>query len=328
MAFTCEVRCGKHSLYPQDSLEAAEGEGEGPDVARLTLMFSLLYFLAATQDIAVDGWALTMLKPVNVGLAATCNQVGQQLGRVVGYTIFTSLEAGGVLDTAQFMLLWGVVFLLTTTTIAIFKKEESLTELQKPSRDEDRETIQELDLGLVKAYKMLWKIIRSPRMYIIIIIYLTFNFGFSAAESIYSLKLVEYGVPREIITQLNLPMIPVQIILTLLISRFTVGSRPLNVFLLSAAFRLIFCAALTLIVSQSEEVPPHLISLVSQVYMATVVGQEEEEEGDSFPGYFYGLLSTVFVLHQISWFSMRLSLVAFHARQTDPARVRDSDVAC
>ena len=43
-------------------------------MARLTLMFSLLYFLAATQDIAVDGWALTMLKPINVGLAATCNQ--------------------------------------------------------------------------------------------------------------------------------------------------------------------------------------------------------------------------------------------------------------
>ena len=170
------------------------------------------------------------------------------MGRVVGYTVFTSLETAGIIDLKVFMLLFGIVFLLTTTAIALFKKEESLTEIQEPSEGGEG-TTQELDLGLVKAYKMLWKIISSPRMYIIIIIYLTFNFGFSAAESVYSLKLVEVGVPRERITQLNLPMIPVQIVVTLLISRYTVGPRPLNVFLTSATLRIVFCAGLTLIVS-------------------------------------------------------------------------------
>lgn len=38
------------------------GKDEGPQVALLTALFFTLYFLAATQDIAVDGWALTMLK--------------------------------------------------------------------------------------------------------------------------------------------------------------------------------------------------------------------------------------------------------------------------
>ena len=46
-----------------------------PDVPSLTVLFFVLYLLAATQDVAVDGWALTMLQPINVGLAATCNQV-------------------------------------------------------------------------------------------------------------------------------------------------------------------------------------------------------------------------------------------------------------
>ena len=36
--------------------------GEHPDVTTLTAMFFFLNFLAATQDIAVDGWALTMLQ--------------------------------------------------------------------------------------------------------------------------------------------------------------------------------------------------------------------------------------------------------------------------
>ena len=38
--------------------------GEHPDVTTLTAMFFFLNFLAATQDIAVDGWALTMLQVV------------------------------------------------------------------------------------------------------------------------------------------------------------------------------------------------------------------------------------------------------------------------
>lgn len=36
--------------------------GEEPDMVPLTMAFFALNFLAATQDIAVDGWALTMLK--------------------------------------------------------------------------------------------------------------------------------------------------------------------------------------------------------------------------------------------------------------------------
>ena len=52
-------------------------EVPSPDVLHLTACFFVLNFCAATQDIAVDGWALTMLSPKNVGLASTCNSVGQ-----------------------------------------------------------------------------------------------------------------------------------------------------------------------------------------------------------------------------------------------------------
>ena len=32
-----------------------------------------------------------MLKPSNVGYAATCNSVGQQIGWLMGFVVFTSL---------------------------------------------------------------------------------------------------------------------------------------------------------------------------------------------------------------------------------------------
>ena len=100
----------------------------------------------------------------------------------------------------------------------------------------------------MEAYKMVWRILVSPRMYIIIIIYLTCDFGFSAAEHIYSLKLVELGFPRERLSQLKLPMIPVKMVVMVLMTRYTVGPRPLNVWLVSYPVRLICCALLTLMV--------------------------------------------------------------------------------
>lgn len=69
------------------------GEGASPNIPMLTGIFFMLNFLAATQDIAVDGWALTMLKRCNVGHASTCNSVGQTAGYFLGYVVFIALES-------------------------------------------------------------------------------------------------------------------------------------------------------------------------------------------------------------------------------------------
>lgn len=50
-----------------------DGADKSPQMILLTVVFFVLWFLAATQDIVVDGWALTMLKRENIGWAATCN---------------------------------------------------------------------------------------------------------------------------------------------------------------------------------------------------------------------------------------------------------------
>ena len=55
------------------SLKVDDYLGEHPDVTTLTAMFFFLNFLAATQDIAVDGWALTMLQVHCQGGLNDCN---------------------------------------------------------------------------------------------------------------------------------------------------------------------------------------------------------------------------------------------------------------
>lgn len=78
--------------FTVNSLLHTDGPG-GPDVLTLTAVFFMLAFLAATQDIAVDGWALTMLSKENVGYASTCNSVGQTAGYFLGNVLFLALES-------------------------------------------------------------------------------------------------------------------------------------------------------------------------------------------------------------------------------------------
>ncbi|VDM50252.1 unnamed protein product [Toxocara canis] len=67
--------------------------GKAPNVVFLMLVFLPLNFLAATQDIAVDGWALTMLSRKNVGYASTCNAVGQTAGFFLGNVVYLTLDS-------------------------------------------------------------------------------------------------------------------------------------------------------------------------------------------------------------------------------------------
>ncbi len=109
------------------------------DVYTLTGVFFVMYALVATQDIAVDGWALTMLKPHNVGYASVANTVGQTAGSLASYTLLLALTAPGsaswlgfaskepIMTAGQFIQLWGGVFVLVTVLLALFKTEKGVT---------------------------------------------------------------------------------------------------------------------------------------------------------------------------------------------------------
>ena len=107
-------------------LDGEGNESNTPDVFTLTCMFFFLNFLAATQDIAVDGWALTMLQRHNVGYASTCNSVGQTAGYFIGYIGYMALESYGILKLPDFLTFWGYSFIVITTLVAIFKRENEI----------------------------------------------------------------------------------------------------------------------------------------------------------------------------------------------------------
>ena len=210
---------------------------ESVDVKALTAIFFFFYMLASTQDIAVDGWALTMLKPGNVGYSSSCNTVGIEVGKMLGFVVFTSLEAQGYINLSQFFLIWGIIFILSTTFICFFVQEK------------EKATVSELwsedNLSVMEAYKTIWRILRTENVPVFMLVMLTHDFAFSATDSLANLQLIDLGVPRDKIAQMSLPMTFVQIITTILVTKYTVSSTPMNVFLGAYPFGLLMCLCMT-----------------------------------------------------------------------------------
>eukprot|EP00090_Calanus_glacialis_P045154 TRINITY_DN8217_c0_g1_i1.p1 TRINITY_DN8217_c0_g1~~TRINITY_DN8217_c0_g1_i1.p1 ORF type:complete len:519 (-),score=188.91 TRINITY_DN8217_c0_g1_i1:326-1882(-) len=261
-----------------------------PNISMLTAMFFFLNFLAATQDIAVDGWALTMLQRHNVGYASTCNSVGQTAGYFLGYVFFMALESYGLVTLPGFLQFWALIFMIATTLVAVLKSEAG-TEVSASSSDEP-------DLGVVQTYKLLFDIIRLSVMPTTIAMLLTAKVGFAAADAATGLKLVEAGVPKDKLAMLAIPMMPLQIILPWIISKYTAGPRPMDVFVKAIPVRLVLC-----------------LVMAGLVYITPTF----KEEDGSFPFHYYCLVVGIYAVYQVTLYSMFVSIMAFFAKVSDPA---------
>ncbi|XP_074535367.1 acetyl-coenzyme A transporter 1 [Halichoeres trimaculatus] len=293
---------GLFMLYLSMSVDQLLQSEGGPKVVTLTAVFFMLAFLAATQDIAVDGWALTMLSRQNVGYASTCNSVGQTAGYFLGNVLFLALESAdfcnkylrvvpkdtGIVTLSDFLFFWGMVFLVSTTLVAIIKKENE--------HGKGKRAVQEETQGVMETYRLLFSIIKMPTPFTFCVLLLTAKIGFSAADAVTGLKLVEAGVPKEQLALLAVPMVPLQILLPVVISKYTAGPRPLDVFYRAFPFRL----------------------LIGLEYAFLVWWTPSVRQEGGFPVYYYAIVLLSYALHQVALYSMYVACMAFHAKVSDP----------
>jgi len=128
---------------------------------------------------------------------------------------------------------------------------------------------------------------------------ITCKIGFAAADSVTGLKLVEYGVPKSKLALLAVPMTPLQIILPLFISKYT-KDKPLSLFMKAMPIRLVFGAVFVATVEWTK----------------TVV----RDSGTAGPGYsYYTTIIFIYALHQISVYTMFVSIMSFFAQISDPS---------
>ncbi|KAL3087794.1 hypothetical protein niasHT_029558 [Heterodera trifolii] len=295
-----------------------------PNVYFLVCVFLPLNFLAATQDIAVDGWALTMLSRKNVGYASTCNVVGQTIGFFLGNVVFLTLQSKefankwirsvpsdkGLVQFDGFVFFWGLVFLVTTTLVFIFKHEIDHSIVSQPHEkaenghhnpmDDDSDSNnndEELSLGVFETYAVLVKILCLKPMLIMVIVLLTGKIAFAATDGMTDLKLINEGLTTDKIASRSIFLTPLQIILPWVLGKQTAGPKPLNVFLWAYPYRLVMSLALALLVYWTPSF---------------------REPNGEYPYFYYAIWIGAYYLQQVSSYCIFLSMMAFNAQISDP----------
>ena len=76
----------------------------------------------------------------------------QTAGYFLGYVFYMALESYNILTLSDFLYFWGIVFMVATTLVAIFKHEDQRKEKDEESSDEDDG---DEILGVVDTYKQL-----------------------------------------------------------------------------------------------------------------------------------------------------------------------------
>lgn len=157
----------------------------------------------------------------------------------------------------------------------------------------------EPDHGILGTYFMLYKILRLPTIQLFVLVLFTCKIGFAAADSVTGLKLLESGVKKEHLAMLAVPLVPLQIILPMVLSKYTAGPRPLNIFLKAFPVRLVIGLSFTLVLYWTRWI--------------------KNPEDGTFPWFYYAGIVSVYAVHQITVFSVFVSLMGFHAKVSDPS---------
>ena len=241
---------------------------EMPNVYLVTALFFTLIFLAATQDIAVDGWALTLLSQENLGYASTAQTVGINIGYFMSFTVFlafNSVEFGNkyfrsvpldypMLSLRGYLEMCAGAFLFFTTWLLFFKRE-------------DPETHATSEMGIREVYSVMARICKLRHVQLLIFVHMIAKIGFQANEAVTGLKLVEHGLGKEDLALAVLIDFPFQLIFGYLAAMWSRGRHALRPWLIAFVCRLVLAVVCMAIVAGMPK-PPQKIGTT---YFVTII---------------------------------------------------------
>lgn len=211
----------------------------------LTVLFGTLVFACATQDIAVDGWALTLLSKPALPYASTAQTIGMNGGYFTSFTVFLALSSPefankyfrdipnpseGLVTLAGY-LRWCAVMYAGVTVLVIMTK----------FRDPPSNSLLE-NSSVRQIYASMAGVLRLRNMKSLITIHLVAKIAFQAAEAVTNLKLLERGLSKEDLALVVLIDFPFEIGFGYYAAKWSSGSRPLRPWLIAYVLRLVFAA--------------------------------------------------------------------------------------
>jgi len=240
-------------------------EQEIPDIRKLTILFFTLVFFAATQgepsetktnpeyelisflptidkDIAVDGWALTLLSQDNLSYASTAQTIGLNSGYFLSFTVFlafNSVEFSNkyfrpqktpsdipLVTLAGYLKFAAAAYLCVTCYLAFIHTEDS---------DESEE--ENAEMGIKKVYSIMYSICKLKHVQSFLFLHLVAKLGTATNDAATSLKLLEKGLSKEDLALAVLIDFPFQLIFGYLAAKWSKGDKPLK----PVNFHFLFC---------------------------------------------------------------------------------------
>lgn len=275
-------------------------------ISTLAIIFFLLIVCVATQDIAVDGWALSLLPPSLLSYASTCQSIGQNLGYFLSYSVFLALNnAGfsnnvremfglsvvadrGFITLSNYMHFWGLLFLVSTVYLWLVKTEAPYTK-------DDGES----DESLMSLYKKIIRVLKLSSVKQLMLVLLTSRLAFVASDSITVLKLTEYGFPPEHLALMVFGLFPFEILFPIIVGKWASSGNALRPFVLGYPFRMVLTLAGVAVVASM----PHTNGDGGTVSVAWI---------------YYVLIFCLQLVYSLSSNVMFVSQCAFFSQVSDP----------
>ncbi|OBZ78994.1 hypothetical protein A0H81_00307 [Grifola frondosa] len=213
----------------------------GEHLYTLCAAFTSLVLFSATQDIAVDGWALTLLSEENLPYASTCQTIGLNTGYLMSYTVFLALNG------EDFAKKWGIPRLTLSAYLLFCGAMSYAVTIWLIFKKEDKEVTEE-DISIKAVYLTMWNICKLKHVQILLLVHLFAKIGWQANDAVTQLKMVEKGLNREDLAITVLIDFPFQIVGGWLAGRWSRGDKPLRAWIHSYWPRLVLTLISTLMV--------------------------------------------------------------------------------
>jgi len=208
--------------YSQNLLHGGVEQAVKP----MTALYFVMHFLCATQDVAVDGWALTMLSAKNVGYAGTINAVGQTIGYFAAFTGFLALEQAKLMSLGSFMLLCGALFLVSAAWVAVSPESRQVADKEDPEAARKRAAAAAAAplAALASSYKEMLSIARLPPVRTLALFLILNRIGFAATDSLTALEMMKRGVSKTTLATISACITPISIVMPVVVGPWTARS--------------------------------------------------------------------------------------------------------
>ncbi|KAI0762568.1 MFS general substrate transporter [Fomes fomentarius] len=213
----------------------------GEHLYMLSFAFTSLVFFSATQDIAVDGWALTLLSEDNLAYASTCQTIGLNTGYLLSYTVFLAL------NSEDFAKRWGIPRLTLSTYLFFCAFMSFGVTIWLFFIKEDKESTTE-DISIKAVYVTMWEICKLRHVQVLLMVHLLAKIGWQASDAATQLKMVEKGLGREDLAITVLIDFPFEIVGGWLAGKWSRGDKPLRAWIYAFWPRLFLTLLSTLMV--------------------------------------------------------------------------------